>query len=480
MDSSRPSYQGLYRWSFDGPNQTSNQSIEKSASPRQSIVRDVPTSTTPTMQPTVHEVSAASSANKVPVASLLISPPEQTPYESFDQGHPASMNTISMMPLMKKPQGHPAQQPPSPPISPLKKASNQIQTTTTGSNVKDPILYPEELASPVQPLFHSRRPSNVEAIDITRHMNARRLKPLKHGVKIPDRLDYEDFAYVVAAWNGAYQRLRTDAERAAYQQAELAQIRLDDRARLAARDENKPAKKYPTITHKPLKAKPERASITVKDVVASATGPRNSNKVTKSGRQTAKPRAKASPAAEEKKSKTTKTQTVDIDYDHIPNYCPPVSILDMKKMSIQSVNNPRPFEDNELHLLPLLHPQERELARNLRIGPATYLTTKRRIFVDRLYFYHFEKEVREEQEADGVRDKLFVKDFKKTHAQYAGKIDVNKSSKLHEAFDSVGWFDRKWCEGHAMPTFDNAKDKHFSPGDGNGKPGPQVFFNRKV
>lgn len=387
-----------------------------------------------------------------------------------------------MLPPMQKPRRNLAQQPPSPPISPLKKSTDQVHSPTASSNVTDPILYPEELTSPGQPLFNNNhRPSSVEAIDITRHMYARRHKPLKRGVKTPDRLDYEYFAYVVTAWNGAYERLRTDAERAAYQQAELAQVRLDDRARLGSHTENrKLAKKYPTTNHKLLKAKPDRPSITVKDVIASATGPRNSPKVTKSGRQSAKPRVKASPAAEEKKSKVSKTQTVDIDYNHVPDYCPPVGILDSKKMSIPSVSNPRPFEDGELHLLPLLHPQEQELARNLRIGPATYLTTKRRIFVDRLYFYYFEKEVREEQEAEGVRDKLFVKDFKKTHAQYAGKIDVNKSSKLHEAFDSVGWFDRKWCEGHTMPTFDNAKDKHFSPGDGNGKPGPQVFFNRKA
>ncbi|KAJ4408458.1 hypothetical protein N0V82_009687 [Gnomoniopsis sp. IMI 355080] len=436
------------------------------------------------MQSTINEAPAASPANKVPVASLLISPPEQTPYESFDQGQQATIHTVSTLPSMKKPHGNLAQQPPSPPISPLKKPSNQVQTTTAGSNVKDPILYPEELTSPVQPLFSHRRPSSVEAIDITRHMNARRKNPLKRGVKTPDRRDYEYFAYVVTAWNGAYERLRTDAERAAYQQAELAQVRSDDRARLAAHAESnhaennhKSTKKYRATSHKLLKAKPDRASITVKDVVASATGPHNSPKVTKSGRQTAKPRVKASPAAEEKKSKVSKTQTVDIDYNHIPDYCPPMETLNSMKMSIPSVSNPRPFEENELQLLPLLHPQEQDLARNLRISPATYLTTKRRIFVDRLHFYHYEKQRRDEEEAEG---KTFVKDFKKTHAQNAGKIDVNKSSKLHEAFDSVGWFDRKWCERHAAPTFDNAKDKHFFPGDGNGKPGPIGYFTRKT
>lgn len=386
--------------------------------------------------------------------------------------------------MQAAPQGNPIRRggdvPPSPPVSPEKKPDNQVQTTTAGSSVKDPILYPEELSSPIQPLFNNNRRYSVNANDITRHINARRRKPLKYGVQAPERLDYEHFAHVVTLWSGAYERLTTDAQRAAYQRAELAQVISDHKARQAARVVAKPTKR-PTTSHKLLKAKPDRTSITVKDVVASATGPRNSDKITKPVRQATKPRAKASPAAaEEKKSKSTKTQTVDIDYNHIPDYCPPLDILDAKKMSIQTVSNPRPFEDAELHLLPLLHPQEQDLARNLRIGPATYLTTKRRIFVDRLFFYHFEKEVQQEQEAEGTRDRLFVKDFKKTHAQFAGKIDVNKSSKLHEAFDSVGWFDRKWCKGRPVPTFDNTKDKHFSFGDGNGKPGPQGFFNRKT
>ena len=36
------------------------------------------------------------------------------------------------------------------------------------------------------------------------------------------------------------------------------------------------------------------------------------------------------------------------------------------------------------------------------------------------------------------------KSFTKTAAQTVTNIDVNKTSKLWEAFDRVGWWDEKW------------------------------------
>jgi len=38
------------------------------------------------------------------------------------------------------------------------------------------------------------------------------------------------------------------------------------------------------------------------------------------------------------------------------------------------------------------------------------------------------------------------KEFRKTDAQQACKIDVNKASKLWSAFDKVGWLDPKWVK----------------------------------
>jgi hypothetical protein len=74
----------------------------------------------------------------------------------------------------------------------------------------------------------------------------------------------------------------------------------------------------------------------------------------------------------------------------------------------------------------LLHPDELILASNLRLDCATYLTSKRRIFLRRLECARIGKE------------------FRKTDAQQACKIDVNKASKLWQAYDRVGWLDIQW------------------------------------
>jgi hypothetical protein len=73
----------------------------------------------------------------------------------------------------------------------------------------------------------------------------------------------------------------------------------------------------------------------------------------------------------------------------------------------------------------LLHPSELNLASTLRLSCASYLTSKRRIFQDKV-----------ERAKQG-------KEFRKTDAQKACRIDVNKASKLWAAYEKVGWLDRK-------------------------------------
>ena len=81
----------------------------------------------------------------------------------------------------------------------------------------------------------------------------------------------------------------------------------------------------------------------------------------------------------------------------------------------------------------LLDPEEVSLAANLRLDCATYLTSKRRIFVARRECWA------------GTWGGKGKKEFRKTDAQQACKIDVNKASKLWMAFEKVGWLDEKWC-----------------------------------
>ncbi|KAI9788774.1 MAG: hypothetical protein M1816_006555 [Peltula sp. TS41687] len=117
------------------------------------------------------------------------------------------------------------------------------------------------------------------------------------------------------------------------------------------------------------------------------------------------------------------TSREDVDFNALANYAPPLSTL--------PPNNPRILKadwrgqvldlssDPHRHLL---HEAELHLAATLRLSCATYLCSKRRIFMARLEALRIGKE------------------FRKTDSQQACKIDVNKASKLWTAYDRVGWF----------------------------------------
>jgi hypothetical protein len=116
----------------------------------------------------------------------------------------------------------------------------------------------------------------------------------------------------------------------------------------------------------------------------------------------------------------------DKDFSSLPDYCPPLESLPNKPNSLKVDWKGAPIDlrhDPHYHLL---HPDEVALAANLRLDCATYLTSKRRIFIKRIEAYKIGKE------------------FRKTDAQQACKIDVNKASKLWQAFDKVGWLQAIW------------------------------------
>jgi hypothetical protein len=117
------------------------------------------------------------------------------------------------------------------------------------------------------------------------------------------------------------------------------------------------------------------------------------------------------------------TNRDDTDYNSLPDYSPSVDTLpkgnnkvlkaDWKGQVLDLSNDP------DRHLL---HEAEVNLAATLRLSCATYLCSKRRIFQARIEALRIGKE------------------FRKTDAQQACKIDVNKASKLWQAYEKVGWF----------------------------------------
>jgi hypothetical protein len=139
----------------------------------------------------------------------------------------------------------------------------------------------------------------------------------------------------------------------------------------------------------------------------------------------------SSPAAASPKPARPATNRDDTDYNALPDYCPPLDTLPKGnpkclkaewKGTVLDLSN-----DPDRHML---HEAEVNLAATLRLNCATYLCSKRRVFQARIEALRIGKE------------------FRKTDAQQACKIDVNKASKLWQSYDKVGWFNPDYFRQH--------------------------------
>lgn len=118
----------------------------------------------------------------------------------------------------------------------------------------------------------------------------------------------------------------------------------------------------------------------------------------------------------------------DVNFQALPDYSPPLRTLPKgapeRIFDVSGQWSP-PIDlssDPDRHHL---HEAEIALAQKLRLTCASYLCTKRRIF-------------------KGLVESLQEgKEYKKSYAQNACRIDVRKTRALFAAFESVGWFDPK-------------------------------------
>ncbi|KAH3663751.1 hypothetical protein OGAPHI_005153 [Ogataea philodendri] len=111
------------------------------------------------------------------------------------------------------------------------------------------------------------------------------------------------------------------------------------------------------------------------------------------------------------------------DYKAIPDYSPSTNTLPNNSRCLKTEWKGQAMDLSEDPLVGELHPAEVQLASTLRLPPNVYLDSKRRIF--------FEKVKR-------LRSGL---PFRRTDAQKACKIDVNKASRLYAAFEKIGWLE---------------------------------------
>lgn len=424
------STQQTYNMSANYDQSTTGQSIQQ---PAQSVEqRQLPPITTIT--------TAMKPKQAVAIGDLLISPPEQTPYESFSRMGESSrdmMPPVTVAAVKNFGQDR-AQQPPSPPISPWTKSSNQLGATAAVHDLKDPILYPEEPTSPARPLFE-RRLSPEAQVAVSKHIAAREVAPLPAGVRPPKRQDYELF---LCFRETVYNKFFADSPsvRKKWLNREKAQLIQDAKARNKGRTVAPKVSVRPLIRAKPVGARSSDTIVAKTTMEKAALGPRGPGKVLKAPSAPRPVRANPAKAARARASTTPQPEKKrivkeDKDFNSIPDYSPPLSTLTATNiMRTPAASNAREFDEDDQALLHLLHPDEQQVASHLRLDVATYLTSKRRIFLEKLQFFHQGKP------------------FRKTHAQTACRIDVNKASKLHTAFASVGWLDDKWFENVTPPT----------------------------
>ncbi|KAF5021084.1 hypothetical protein F66182_6873 [Fusarium sp. NRRL 66182] len=360
------------------------------------------------MGPPAHPASSMAS-KKLDINSLM-SPPDHVhdsfanTHHQYDIARPASSGNDPATPPM----------PMSPPISPYSKSISTAETTTTPS-VKDPVLYPadEIPSSPAQsPLF---APAEIEEHDriIDDHLRAREstsfaFVPAPRREDLHLALEFKSQVYKLCAANPL-----------GWLRRERGYLEADRRNRLASGSGNRyhsilPAKpaKAPRTQRTDRVQKPQSVPRPIRTHIPASASPMRPT-----------PRVSATP---EPSRRIVAPNREDKDFKSLPNYCPPQDSLPSRPNSLKVDWKGQPIDLSDDPFVNLLHPDEVSLASNLRLDCATYLTSKRRIFDRRLTCLRNDKE------------------FRKTDAQQACKIDVNKASKLWTAFDKVGWLDAKW------------------------------------
>lgn len=167
-----------------------------------------------------------------------------------------------------------------------------------------------------------------------------------------------------------------------------------------------------------------------------AAPPRKASKTTKARTEKAKATSEGpSEAGSGQKKHTRAAPTKNVtnkEWRQIEDYSPPISILDGKAYDVRWHGNKIDLTDHPD--VEHMHELEIKWASRLRLTPGQYLAIKRLIFRGKL---------------NALRD---GRSFTKTAAQNVASLDVNKLSRLHEAFDAVGWFDEKHFEQYLQPS----------------------------
>lgn len=340
-------------------------------------------------------------------------------------------------------QSTPQHLPMSPPVSPYSRSVShpaQVPSTPPSQTTKDPVLYPVDdnataaQSSPQPPLFAPSEMEDHRRI-VDNHLRARSAGEFGQ-FEPPTREQY----HLILTFRSQVMK-HYKANPRGWLRKERALLEADRRAGAQRYHAIMPARPRTLVTAKPS-SRVQRGGdrVTKPATTSGAPAPRpirSSGPVShpatatlngpSSGPTAKRSMPRASPTPEPSR-RIVAPNREDKDFNSLPDYCPPISSLPSRPNSLKVEWKGQPIDLSSDPHARLLHPDEVALAGNLRLDCATYLTSKRRIFERRLQCLRTGKE------------------FRKTDAQQACKIDVNKASKLWTAFDRVGWLNPSWVK----------------------------------
>jgi hypothetical protein len=305
----------------------------------------------------------------------------------------------------------------SPPISPYDtQAQKENMESADEQGARDPELFPPaDAAAPIaqMPLFPDESPESASQDAITTHMNSHDYAQLESK---PSRADYE---LAVSFRSNVLEQAQKDPK------AWWAQERRFDNyyGKPTGVQKRSPLKKLAPAPS----SRSRQPKIAVPRVPRAPRAPKAKRTPVAQIHDSFDSTTTTTPKSASPKPSRPATNRDDSDYNALPDYSPPTDTLpknnnkalkaEWKGQALSLADDP----DRDL-----LHEAELNLAGTLRLNCATYLTSKRRIFQARIEALKIGKE------------------FRKTDAQQACKIDVNKASKLWQSYDRVGWFNPEY------------------------------------
>ncbi|PYI04291.1 SWIRM domain protein [Aspergillus sclerotiicarbonarius CBS 121057] len=375
--------------------------------------------------------------SRLPSVSTLMSPPESKPLESFNpttfspytmSQDPSYSHEVRLPPISSDRKRTQSEMDlPSPPVTPYtgnkKRRSNtsdQIEKDVVVGSSRDPVLFPRhesltDIATD-EPLFGSMLPPSAEAL-VDQHINSHMAR-FENKLNKPTRDEYLLALSCVPIVSAQFNRNPAAWAREERETLER-QLIMMNRCRPRALEG-----KLKNIAPAPAKR-------------TTAAQPRvqRTPRVKRTPRSTPKQKILDtfdSPPLSAKPSRAIGTNRDDTDYNSIKDYSPSIETLGGNAKALKADWKGQVLDlshDPDRHLL---SSAELNLAATLRLSCATYLCSKRRIFESR------------------VKSLNVGKEFRKTDAQQACKIDVNKASKLWTAYERVGWFDPEHFRQHRI------------------------------